>query len=86
MILVDIQVPVFDRVYDFELDEELSAGELMDDILMLIGREEACCQEACRQGKSAGMSLYAVRQERILDREKALQYQGVRDGDRLLLI
>ena len=81
MILVDIQVPMLDRVYDFELDEELKAGDLLEDILMLIIREEECSQS-----KRAGMALYAVRQERILNQEKTLQYQGVRDGDRLILI
>ncbi|MBD5548078.1 MAG: glutamyl-tRNA amidotransferase [Lachnospiraceae bacterium] len=81
MILVDIQVPMLDRVYDFELNEELKAGELLEDILMLIIKEEKYSQ-----GKSAGMVLYAVRQERILDREKTMRCQGVRDGDRLILI
>ncbi len=81
MILVDIQVPMLDRVYDFELDEELKAGDLLEDILMLVIKEEKCSQS-----KSAGMALYAVRQERLLNQEKTLQYQGVRDGDRLILI
>ncbi|MDE5908412.1 MAG: EsaB/YukD family protein [Lachnospiraceae bacterium] len=81
MILVDLQVPVFDRVYDFELDEQLKPEELMKDILMLIGREEAC-----GQSKEAGMALYAVRLERILDLGRTLHQQGVRDGDRLILI
>lgn len=81
MILVDIQVPMLDGVYDFELDEELKAGDLLEDILMLIIREGECSQS-----KSAGMVFYAVRQERILNQEKTLQYQGVRDGDRLILI
>lgn len=81
MILVDIQVPMLDGVYDFELDEKLKAGELLEDILMLVIGEEKCSQS-----KGAGMALYAVRQERILNLEKTLQYQGVRDGDRLILI
>ncbi|MDE7444938.1 MAG: EsaB/YukD family protein [Lachnospiraceae bacterium] len=78
---MDIQVPMLDRVYDFELDEELKAGDLLEDILMLVIKEEKCSQS-----KSAGMALYAVRQERLLNQEKTLQYQGVRDGDRLILI
>lgn len=81
MMMVDIQVPALERVFDFELDEALKTGELLDDILALI-----CKKAACRLGKSAEMSLYAVRLERILDRGKTLQCQGVRDGDRFLLI
>ncbi len=81
MILVDLQAPVFDRIYDFELDEQLTTGELLKDILILIGEEEAC-----RQSIEVGMALYAVRQERILDPCRTLQQQGVRDGDRLILI
>ncbi|GFI03672.1 MAG: hypothetical protein HFI44_14255 [Lachnospiraceae bacterium] len=81
MILVDLQAPVFDRIYDFELDEQLKAEELLKDILILIGEEETC-----RQSKEVGMALYAARQERILDPHRTLQQQGVRDGDRLILI
>ena len=81
MILVDLQAPVFDRIYDFELDEQLKAEELLKDILILIGEEETC-----RQSKEVGMALYAARQERILDPHRTLQHQGVRDGDRLILI
>lgn len=74
-------MPMLDGVYDFELDEELKAGEVLEDILMLLVRGAQCSQS-----KSAGMALYAVRQERILNKERSLQYQGVRDGDRLILI
>lgn len=81
MILVDLQAPVFDRIYDFELDEQLKTGELLKDILILIGEEEAC-----GQSQEEKMALYAVRQERILDPRRTLQQQGVRDGDRLILI
>ena len=75
MILVDLQAPVFDRIYDFELDEQLKAEELLKDILILIGEEETC-----RQSKEVGMALYAARQERILDPHRTLQQQGVRWG------
>lgn len=81
MILVDLQVPVFDRVYDFELDEQLKVEELLKDIVILVGREEACSQS-----REDGMAIYAVRQERILDPLRTLQQQGVQDGDRLILI
>ena len=33
MILVDIQVPVLDKIYDFELDEEASADIVLEEIL-----------------------------------------------------
>ena len=72
-------------LYDaIDLKRQIIANEeeeLLKDILILIGEEETC-----RQSKEVGMALYAARQERILDPHRTLQQQGVRDGDRLILI
>ena len=36
MILVDIQVPVLDKIFDFELDEEACADAVLEEIQELI--------------------------------------------------
>lgn len=80
MILVDIQVPVLDQVYDFELNEEARAELLIEDILELIaGKEHLTCRN------KEGMYLYAIGRERVLEAEKSLKQQGVCAGDRLIL-
>lgn len=80
MILVDIQVPALDQVYDFELDEESETEILIEDILALIARQEHL---VCKN--SEDMCLYALRQKCVLKKNKSLMQQGVRAGDRLVL-
>lgn len=81
MILVDVQVPALDKIYDFELEEEKQTGQLIDDILYLIGRKEGLYVE-----KKSGIRLYAFGQERFLDEDKGLWQQGVGNGERLILV
>ncbi|MCM1135541.1 MAG: hypothetical protein NC400_08195 [Clostridium sp.] len=81
MILVDIQVPLLDKIYDFELDEEEQTGKILEEILLLIEQKEGFARR--REGK---LFLYALRQEGILASEETLKQQGVGDGDRLLLL
>ncbi|MCI8978193.1 EsaB/YukD family protein [Lachnospiraceae bacterium 54-11] len=81
MILVDIQVPVLDKIFDFELDEEACADAVLEEIQELIaGQEGLDCEEP---GK---MYLYVPGQEGILTGNETLKQQGIRDGDRLILI
>ena len=40
MILVDIQVPVLDKIFDFELDEEACADAVLEEIQELIAGQE----------------------------------------------
>ncbi len=81
MILVDIQAPALDRVFDFELDEDQTVGVLTGDILaLLVKREEL---KGCDE---QDMYLYALRQEKVLRREETLKAQGVQSGDRLILV
>lgn len=80
MILVDIQVPVLDRVYDFELDEGAEVEMLTEDILALISEQE---HVTCKNSKE--MLLYSLRQELILEGGSSLKQQGIIAGDRLIL-
>lgn len=81
MILVDIHVPMLDRVYDFELDEEAEVERLIEDILVLIMEQE---QLSCKNNKD--MCLYALGCETMLEPEKSLKQQGVCAGEQLILI
>lgn len=81
MILVDIHVPMLDRVYDFELDEESKVERLIEDILVLITQQE---QLTCKNNKD--IYLYALGREKVLEAGKSLKQQGVCAGERLILI
>lgn len=81
MILVDIQVPLLDEVYDFELDEETQVWELLGEITALIARKEGILLK-----EEGNLRLYAMRQDRLLDKNASLRQQAVEAGDRLVLI
>ncbi len=81
MILVDLYVPLLDKVYDFELEEDKQTGALLDDILYLITQKEGLHGE-----KESGIRLYAFSLERFLDEDKTLGQQGVDNGERLILV
>lgn len=80
MILVDVQIPMLDKVFDFELNEEMEAGKVIGDISQLAAHKEHL---TCRNSKD--MCLYILGQEKILERNQSLRQQGVRAGDRLIL-
>lgn len=80
MILVDIQIPMLDQVFDFELDEEMETGKVIEDISLLAAKQEHLI---CKNSKD--MCLYVLGQEKILARNQSLRGQGVRAGDRLIL-
>lgn len=80
MILLDIQVPAINKTYDFELEEELTAGELTGQIVGIIAeREELCCNDQ-------KMYLYAMSREIILDENCSLKQQKIKSGETLYLI
>lgn len=81
MILVDVQSPVLDRIYDFELEEETAIEEILEEMLSVIVRKE---RTALRDGGK--MQLYALRQGSLLDKKGTLKGQGVEAGDRLILL
>lgn len=81
MILIDVQIPVLDRIYDFELDEDSMAGVLMEEIIALIAKKEHL---TVNEGKE--MYLYSLGQENVLKKDRTLRQQGICDGDRLILI
>ncbi len=81
MIMVDIQVPVLDQIYDFELEEDWQTGMVLEDILILIAQNADVSIE-----EREAVQLYSMVQEKILKRGKTLRQQNIRDGDRLILI
>lgn len=81
MILIDVQIPVLDRIYDFELDEDSMAGVLMEEIIALISKKEHLTVNGGKE-----MYLYSLGQENVLKNDRTLRQQGICDGDRLILI
>lgn len=80
MILVDVQVPAMDKVFDFELDEEVKIKQLLDEIPELIAKKEKT--QMCNDEK---MYLFALERELLLREELTLKEQGIGSGERLVL-
>ncbi|MBQ8596385.1 MAG: hypothetical protein IJ409_01215 [Lachnospiraceae bacterium] len=83
MVMVDVEVPALDRIYDFELDEEVDVRELTDTMVLLIVQNEKPGFEAKGQEE---LHLYALRQGKVLNSRMTLKQQGVQSGDGLVLI
>lgn len=81
MILVDVHALQLGKVYDFEVDEDKTADELLGDIVSLI-----CKKENKKQKKEGNYYLYALNKECILRGALSFREQGIRSGERLVLV
>ena len=81
MILVDVHALQLGKVYDFEVDEDKTADELLGDIVTLI-----CKKENKKQKKEGNYYLYALNKECILRGALSFREQGIRSGERLVLV
>lgn len=81
MILLDVQLPLINKIYDFELDEDMMVSELLQKITGIIAEKEE--MEYDPEDK---MYLYAMGNERVLNESYSLKQQGIRGGERLVLI
>ena len=81
MILVDVHALQLEEVYDFEVDEDKTVDELLGDIVSLI-----CKKENKKQKKEGNYYLYALNKECILRGALSFREQGIRSGERLVLV
>lgn len=81
MILVDIHIPLLNETCDFELDEEAEICQVLKEVLCIIARKENLSLR-----DEEHMQLFALEQEDLLDKRGTIKEQGVKAGDRLVLI
>lgn len=82
MITVDIYVPSVNRVYDFELDENVQIGNIIDEISGLIEQKEHCVLA----GNRAELALCLREGSMILPAGMTLAECGVRTGNSMILV
>lgn len=82
MILVDIYVPSTGNTYDFQLDEEVPTGNVIEEISEMIGQKEHCRIE----GDMSKLVLCAAKDKRILPKEDTLAQCHIVTGDSLILV
>lgn len=80
MIMIDVLVPPIDEAFDFEIDETAKVSTLREEVEDLImKRKEAVFGTESRE-------LFHYRLGDFLNENEALNKQGIRNGDRLILI
>lgn len=82
MIMVDVQVPALDTVYDFSVSEEVQISVLIEEI------SEMICQREKMQmpDELKGLNLCDVKKGQILPNSSTLKECGVVTGSRLILV
>lgn len=81
MILIEVNVPALDCSYDFECDEQVQVEKLIKEMISLIEEKEKI---PCKDRRER--YLYIPEQRRFLKMDEELERQGVKSGDRLVLI
>lgn len=82
MILVDIYIPVLDKTYDLQVDEEVSIGDLIVEIAEMIGNET----KSRKKLPVERFLLCSMDRETIFQKKLSLQSYGVKNGSRLMLV
>ena len=82
MILVDIEVPILEKVYDIQLDENTPTCFLIEDIVGMI-----CQKEQLRlSGLLYDMTLWHKAKKQLLEPGRTLIQYGIVNGETLILI
>ncbi len=82
MILVDIYVPSIGNTYDFQLDEEVPVGNVVEEISEMIGQKEHCQIV----GDMTKLMLCAGKNKQILHKDYTLAECHIVTGDSLILV
>lgn len=80
MIMIDVLIPPLDRVYDFEVNENIMPYELINKLERLIEKIDKVSYRA------KNCKLFTYRMGDFLNEKVSLDMQGIRNGDRLILV
>ena len=82
MILVDVYVPSLERSFDFQLDEKSKVSNLIEEMVEMLSGEFHQSEHS-----DAGSFLLCSMEDRsILSKNATLNYLGIRNGSRLMLV
>lgn len=82
MILVDVFVPSVDSTYDFQLDEDIKIGLLIEEIGEMICRREHCRLD----GQMEKLLLCSMDTREIIPKHTTLAEYGIKTGGKLMLL
>lgn len=82
MIIVDIEVPVMGKRYDFQIDECVPLCEVKEEVVEMI-----CQKEQCRLfGEENRLLMWNAQSGKRLDQAQSAQENGLMTGSRILLV
>lgn len=82
MLFVEVQVPIFDQVYDFKVEQNERVYKVLLDIIRKICQKEGFYIEE----KQEKFFLWDMEQKRILPKDWTMEECGIKTGTKLLLI
>ena len=80
MMIVEIEVPIMGKKYDFQIDENVPLNEVKDEVAEMICRKEQCPLKG-----NLRRLLIWTHDGRELSRERSAQENGIRTGSRMIL-
>ena len=84
MILVDISTPMFEKTYDFYLEENISTAQIIDEVIGIIAEKEG--YTFSRNDDMANLNLFDEDRRLLLNCEESLSANGIKNGSRLILV
>ena len=84
MILVDISTPMFEKTYDFYLEENISTAQIIDEVIGIIAEIEG--YTFSRNDDMANLNLFDEDRRLLLNSEESLSANGIKNGSRLILV
>lgn len=84
MILVDISTPMFEKTYDFYLEENISTAQIIDEVIGIIAEKEG--YSFSRNDDMANLNLFDEDRRLLLNSEESLSANGIKNGSRLILV
>lgn len=84
MILVDISTPMFEKTYDFYLEEKISTAQIIDEVIGIIAEKEG--YTFSRNDDMANLNLFDEDRRLLLNSEESLSANGIKNGSRLILV
>lgn len=84
MILVDISTPMFEKTYDFYLEENISTAQIIDEVIGIIAEKEG--YTFSRNDDMANLNLFDEDRRLLLNSEESLSANGIKNGSRLIFV
>lgn len=82
MIIAEVFVPSLDKSYEFKLNEDVAVWTVIDEISSVI-----CQKEQCNiSGDKDKLMLFKTDTAQVLSMNLSLYENGIKSGDRLMLI